>query len=140
MLKEYKCVECGETCPTEFYGTNKSLCKHCKNKRDNITQRDRRREYQAKYYPKWYAEHGRKRAENYMDIILIWGKNHLKERAISKRIRRLIKVGKLDKPLNCSMCGKAGRINAHHDDYNIPFEIRWVCSSCHKKIHLGLIE
>ena len=139
MLKEYKCVECGETDPVKFDKTRKSLCAHCTNKRDNKVYRDRKREYQAEYYKKWYAERGRKRKDDYADVIYLWKKNHPDAIKARNRVCYAIRTGKLDRPLICSICGRQGKISAHHNNYSIPFEICWVCSSCHKKIHLGLI-
>ena len=46
-----------------------------------------------------------------------------------------IKKGKIKRGI-CE-CGKENAY-AHHDDYNKPLEIRWMCPSCHKKYHLGL--
>ena len=47
----------------------------------------------------------------------------------------LIKSGKVEKRA-CEICGKKdGRIEAHHDDYNKPKDIRWLCVLCHKERH-----
>ena len=92
---------------------------------------------QAFYYRHWYTEYGRNRASDYAQIILLWKKNHRKEINISARVRHAVETGELSKPLFCCICGRRGRINGHHDDYDKPFDVLWVCSSCHKKIHLN---
>ena len=59
---------------------------------------------------------------------------HLVEKAIAK--------GVLIRPATCSECngdqeytdGRAG-IQAHHDDYNKPLEVRWLCQKCHHAWH-----
>lgn len=41
-----------------------------------------------------------------------------------------------DAPRVCQACGREGFIQAHHQDYKKPTEVLWLCSSCHKKLHL----
>ena len=45
-----------------------------------------------------------------------------------------IKRGELLKVANCETCGNPSR-EAHHDDYNYPLQVRWLCITCHKKWH-----
>ncbi len=40
---------------------------------------------------------------------------------------------KIIKPSNCSECGKIRKLTAHHDDYNKPLVVRWLCHECHGK-------
>lgn len=53
-----------------------------------------------------------------------------------------VAMGDIERPDACSACGFVGRwtrdIHAHHDDYAKPFDVRWLCSSCHKKHHAAL--
>ena len=37
-------------------------------------------------------------------------------------------------PEPCVLCGKRGE-HRHHPDYNRPFDIVWLCESCHHKLH-----
>jgi predicted DNA-binding protein YlxM (UPF0122 family) len=56
---------------------------------------------------------------------------------------KAIKRGVLIRPDTCSQCGvapppyKDGRsgIQAHHDDYNRPLDVRWLCQACHHAWH-----
>lgn len=48
-----------------------------------------------------------------------------------------IKRGILIKPSVCCICGKAGIIHAHHEDYEKPLDVVWVCVRCHRKITDG---
>jgi Skp family chaperone for outer membrane proteins len=61
-------------------------------------------------------------------------KNPLKSRAMM-RVCYAIKKGKLIKPKNCSICNIKGYIMGHHEDYNKPLEVIWVCWKCHEEIH-----
>ncbi len=35
---------------------------------------------------------------------------------------------------SCERCG-AAKVEAHHDDYTKPRQVRWLCRACHKHIH-----
>ena len=37
-------------------------------------------------------------------------------------------------PQPCEVCG-AGETYAHHDDYLEPLEVRWLCPTCHNRLH-----
>ena len=52
-------------------------------------------------------------------------------------VRKAIRRGLLKRPNKCSMCGKESRTHGHHNDYNSPLDVLWLCASCHKKIHLS---
>lgn len=38
---------------------------------------------------------------------------------------------KLRAPTKCEACGATGRIEAHHEDYDRPLDVRWLCTRCH---------
>ena len=37
----------------------------------------------------------------------------------------------------CEKCGVSSRVNAHHDDYAKPLEVRWLCATHHREEHNG---
>lgn len=45
-----------------------------------------------------------------------------------------IAAGFLINPALCEKCGKKGKIEAHHPDYDKPMEVMWLCIKCHKNI------
>ncbi len=54
---------------------------------------------------------------------------------------KAITEGQLIRPNNCSVCDCSDcRINAHHNDYTKPLEVRWLCDSCHRLLHNGNIS
>jgi hypothetical protein len=62
--------------------------------------------------------------------------NNKKAACARSRLRYAVKTGKITKPKSCQMCGvKTYRINSHHEDYDKPFDVIWVCSLCHYKVH-----
>ena len=48
---------------------------------------------------------------------------------------KAVKKGLLTRPKFCSVCGREVFVEAHHEDYNKPLEVIWVCKSCHENIH-----
>lgn len=64
--------------------------------------------------------------------------NNPKQKSASDKVYRAVKRGDLIKPDQCEnrTPNCIGRINAHHDDYNKPFEVRWLCDGCHRTWHL----
>src|SRR5271157_822673 len=54
-----------------------------------------------------------------------------KAKAAQGLVRYYIDTGKLYRPQECSQCGRRGRIEAAHQDYDFPLTIRWLCRSCH---------
>lgn len=46
-----------------------------------------------------------------------------------------VEKGELVAPNCCSECGEIGRVEGHHDDYNHPLQVRWLCHMCHYGWH-----
>lgn len=53
-----------------------------------------------------------------------------------------IRYGKLHNPEKCESCGSTDKftdgrtaIQGHHDDYNKPLNVRWLCQQCHHEWH-----
>jgi hypothetical protein len=42
---------------------------------------------------------------------------------------------KIEKQTKCSECKSTKKIEAHHDDYTKPLEVRWLCNACHRAWH-----
>lgn len=38
-------------------------------------------------------------------------------------------------PLPCEQCFSTHDVQAHHDDYAKPLDVRWLCRSCHVRHH-----
>ena len=65
------------------------------------------------------------------------GKNPLvkKKKNAHLAIYRAIKSGELIKSKVCEVCGLGGKIQGHHEDYDDPLSVVWVCVRCHADIH-----
>lgn len=51
------------------------------------------------------------------------------------KVIRAVASGRLKKQ-SCEVCGEAKTVG-HHDDYNFPLLVRWLCSSCHRVWHIN---
>lgn len=60
-------------------------------------------------------------------------KNSIKVGA-STLVGNAVRDGKLEKT-NCIVCDSDHRICGHHEDYNFPMEVIWLCNLHHRKRH-----
>ena len=120
------CVKCGAEKPLADYYANDRSCKVCRcamvreNRRTNpkVQERDRKRgSRQSKDYLKGY------RAK--------YPKKYTAQTAVNNALRD----GRLTKIENCVECDSDFAVEAHHDDYDFPLTVRWLCAVCHKRWH-----
>lgn len=52
-----------------------------------------------------------------------------------KSIYYRVTKGEIMRPHSCEICQKKCVPDGHHKDYSKPFEVTWVCKSCHGIIH-----
>lgn len=126
-----RCTLCGEVKSlSEFYASKgmhdgyANQCKECvkerarvnRNKRlDAVRAYDRKRgNRQEKGYQTKYRESNPKKYKAHCML-----NNALRDGLITKQ--------------PCCICGKEAV--AHHDDYNFPLKVRWLCQSHHKQWH-----
>lgn len=50
-----------------------------------------------------------------------------------KRVQRAVRAGLLVRPAACEDCGAECAPQAHHDNYDEPLAVRWLCGLCHGK-------
>ena len=46
-----------------------------------------------------------------------------------------LRMGRLTKAENCTICGSDQEIEGHHEDHSKPLEVVWLCRNCHVKYH-----
>lgn len=59
------------------------------------------------------------------------------ERAKRKKAREIFNHYVRDKHIEkqpCEVCGN-NEVEAHHDNYDKPLNVRWLCFKCHRKWH-----
>ncbi len=58
------------------------------------------------------------------------------KRVVRQKLRSAVRAGKLIRPRCCSLCNREdAQIDGHHDDYNKPFDVKWLCTYCHRWLH-----
>lgn len=114
----------------------KGTCKQCaKRKRDNDQQRQKKlakkREYYRKNKDRWVGYRKRRKIVKYRSTKAIRARKILNQAIIE---------GRVTKPKCCSECLRPCPkilLHAHHDNYDRPYDVIWLCSSCHGKKHRG---
>ena len=64
-----------------------------------------------------------------------WRRANLPKYTAHLAVQRAIVSGKLQKQ-SCEVCGHAA-VDAHHDRYDEPLNVRWLCRRHHVRLHLG---
>jgi len=142
-----ECKICGITEESMFYASIGTYCKEHwkekvkKNREDNkehylaydkkrSLRKDRiqaRKDYFEKNRndPEWQAKRRKSREE--------WWERNYEKKIAHNKTRNAIRDGKLKKE-SCEVCGSK-KVEAHHDDYSKPLEVRWLCKKHHMEHH-----
>jgi hypothetical protein len=62
-----------------------------------------------------------------------WRRMNLPKYQAHLAVQRALISGALEKQ-GCEVCG-AAKVDAHHDRYDEPLNVRWLCRSHHVKLH-----
>jgi len=122
--KEYRrCCDCGrDSNEVPFYRYNSgSLYKRCKRCHNLYSYLKRLDNPEA--------------MERVNRISKEWNKRNKEKRVAYSKVYYAIQKGTLIKPSRCEICGRSGRIEAHHEDYAEPYEVKWLCPLCHSELH-----
>ena len=93
----------------------------------------RSREKNRERYNEQSRAYVERNPEKRRESVNAWrGANRLKRRA-HRMVEYALSKGRIErKP--CADCG-AEKSQAHHDDYEKPLEVKWLCAACHGKRH-----
>lgn len=105
-----------------------------KNKRD---ERERKgKEHFREYDRQWYAKNADKKKE----YVAERRKKDKKKIRAQNKLNKAIQSGKIKRPSKCDHCGKRRKVDGHHHDYNKPYDVVWLCRSCHMTEHSNYLE
>ena len=127
MLK--KCNKCKVHKDTDWFSKDSSrpdkLQSWCKSCRSEYCKQPKYKELKKRYR---LSDQGKVSAMN--------DYNKYKNASLSRRrFNNAIQSGEIRKSGLCSKCYSRFNVEAHHDDYNYPYDVRWFCKSCHVEWH-----
>lgn len=151
-----RCRECGEEKPFADFYPKPNMVGGCINKCKECSKKEFRERGRLKSAdPKWKLlrrEQNRLRTKSARAAGLIRpsskevtrkakklfkAKNPHKIRA-GGMVHRAVKRGMLSRQ-PCEKCGRSDT-HAHHDDYDKPLDVRWLCPPCHAAHHVAMRE
>ena len=137
-----ECFKCKVVKPLEdFYKHSRmadghvNKCKEC-NKNDVTTYRNKNIEKVRAYDRARGKIPDRIKAQ--VEITRAWRMEDSRRGAAHIAVAKAIRNGLLVR-MPCVRCGKE-KTEAHHEDYDKPLEVMWLCTPCHKQRHKELKE
>lgn len=101
---------------------------------------------------KWQANNPEKSKAIKQRATRLYDRRHAKQKMLANKEYRLkhpwvrlanvrvylaLQKGKIVKPGACEFCGTENtRLLGHHEDYSKPYDVIWLCPSCHYQHHL----
>lgn len=139
---EKECFKCKTVKPlSEFYkhsgmaDGHLNKCKQC-TKKDVGEHRERNIERIREYDRKRGKQADRIRSST--EITRLWREEDKRRSRAHASVSRAIREGSLVRAC-CERCGNPKSV-AHHDDYDKPLAVTWLCQPCHKQRHKELKE
>jgi ribosomal protein S27AE len=135
-----ECFKCKTIKPLEDFYKHSQMadghvnkCKEC-NKNDVTSHRNKNLEKVREYD----RARGKipERIKAQVEINKAWRAEDSRRVVAHSAVSKAIREGRLDRN-PCVRCGEAKSV-AHHEDYDKPLEVMWLCQPCHKQRHKEL--
>ena len=82
----------------------------------------------------------RRLADRYAKDPKVWRSRNDEKYKAHCAVNNAVRDGRLLKPAQCERCGGPPPIHGHHDDYDKPLDVMWLCQPCHGARHRELNE
>lgn len=137
MVRSKECFKCKTVKPLdEFYKHGQMADGHlnkCKECTKNDANRHRQENLEkVREYDKQRAKRPERVKQN-LEVNRAWRKADKRRQVAHSAVARALRAGKL-LPAPCERCGCEKSL-AHHEDYDKPLEVVWLCQPCHKQRH-----
>lgn len=142
MIRSKECFKCKTVKPLEEFYKHDMMadghvnkCKEC-NKKDVNENRLKN----IDYYRLYDTERAKlpERQKLAQQISAAWRKADRRRMKCHNAVARAIKAGKLERQ-PCVRCASTKAV-AHHEDYDKPLDVMWLCQICHKQRHKELLN
>jgi hypothetical protein len=137
-----KCFKCDAIKPLQDFYKHPQMpdghvnkCKEC-NKKDVLEHRIKNIE-KIREYDRIRAKLP-ERIKKTIAVTKAWRESDKRRSVAHSAVARAIRKGNLI-PEVCSKCSNEKTV-AHHEDYDQPLNVVWLCQSCHKKRHIELLN
>lgn len=141
MIRSKKCFKCNIVKPlSEFYKHSAmadghvNKCKEC-NKNDVTANRNKNIE-KFRQYDRERAKIPERIKAN-TEITRAWRAEDLRRQVAHSQVSKAVRNGGLVRQ-PCCRCGETKTV-AHHEDYDKPLEVVWLCQPCHKQRHKEIL-
>lgn len=147
-----ECGGCGEWLPFESFNKSANLrdglstyCRSCENEKGReYYQRNaeacgkkNRGNYRkkAEYRRQQNREYYQRNRDRILDRTRQYALKNKRIKSAHSALNMAVAAGKISRPLFCDDCHISCRPDAHHDDYDKPLDVAWVCRRCHNNRH-----
>lgn len=121
------CVRCGAEKPLSDYYAKDRTCKIC---RCGLVRERRRTNPKVQEYDR---KRGGRRTSEYTRK---YREANPKKYKATNWVNNAVRDGRLVKLDSCEVCNSTLQVEGHHDDYDKPKVVRWLCSRCHSLWHV----
>lgn len=124
LLKFYTGKPCRKGHLSERYANGTGICVQCV------------RAWKDKYPEKKYNAHKvyrQKYPQKMSSLTISYMENNSARIKANQAVSKAKRLGQLIKQ-NCEHCG-SDKTHAHHDNYNFPLDVRWLCNKHHREWH-----
>lgn len=125
-----RCAKCKAEKTTDGFYPKDSKCKPCRCELVRANRRNNIEHYRAFDKARYRTPERRAYTHNMAYSYVL---SHPKARAAHTAVGNAVRDRRLFKK-PCEACGNA-RAHAHHDDYDKPLDVRWLCPPCHFDWH-----
>ena len=142
MIRSKKCFKCHTEKPlTEFYkhaqmgDGHLNKCKECTKNDANKHRSENLDKIRAYDRERGKLAH---RIAQRTEVNRAWRAEDTRRRKAHSAVSQAIRNGTLQR-IPCIRCGEVKSL-AHHEDYDKPLDVMWLCQPCHKQRHKELKE